>query len=154
MLDALKRSLRRRALAKCAPVPTGIAPLKGLGSAVVLYDPVEEGSAEAAERLAAFLKDSGIAPELYPIEEGNLNFYGKTKKTAPQVPQTDLLISLVSGENFAEEYESRRSPARFKVGRRQLEGGLYDLVVAPPVWRETAPAEVVAEMEEILCKIK
>lgn len=154
MLEALKRSLRERALRKCTAAPTGIVPLSDLGSAVIFFDPLEAGSGEAAGKLSSFLSSGGIAVRLYEMAPGNLNFYGRIKKKAPQVPDADAFISLVSGENFTEEYEARRSKARFKVGCRQLEGDVYDLVVAMPVWREADPGESVRKIEELLGKIK
>jgi len=154
MLETLKQSLRNRSLGKCVAVKTGMVPLSALSSAVVMFDPAEVGSAEAAASLSAFLSSEKINVQLYAIEASNLNFYGKIRKKAPQVPSADAFISLVSRENFTEEYEARRSTARFKAGCRQLEGGVYDLVVATPVWREADPRETVAKMEEILSKIK
>lgn len=154
MFEALKRSLRVRSLSKLTAAKTGIVPLSGLSSAVIVYDSLESGSGDAAGRLASFLSSEGIEAQLYAIVPGNLNFYGKIKKKAPQVPESDLFVSLVSGENFAGEFEARRSRARFKVGCRQIEGGVFDLVVAMPVWREAVPDDSVGKIEEILRKIR
>lgn len=54
----------------------------------------------------------------------------------------DLFISLIKGTDFPIEYMAKYCRASFKVGRTQLPGNVFDLVVSDPKSRDYSEAEV------------
>ena len=65
----------------------------------------------------------------------------------------DLFISLIKGTEFPIEFMAKCSRAKFKIGREQLPGGTFDLVVADSPEKAFSQAEVFREIKKYLAKI-
>ena len=95
---------------------------------------------------------------LCPQKE-DLNWWGYLKPRARggrgNARKEDLFISLAGNpDQFAAEYEARCSTARFKAGRHQLKGGVYDLVVSDTAPEPVAMKEAFEVIEKMLNNIK
>lgn len=152
--------LRRLALRSGASkVPTCIMPLDSVRSATVLVYPGAEDSEETAAAVKAFFDPRGISVTVICPSKGDINWLGFLKgrvrgaKVKPR--HEDLFISLSdSPEYFAAEYEARCSTALFKVGRFQLEGDIFDLVVSSPSAVPVSQSAAFAAIQEYLSKIQ
>lgn len=161
MINPLKYVLRHFALKKSASrVPQGIVPISGIRSAAVFVDRELPG-AEAAEAAAReFFSAHGIEIMVLSPERQQLNYAGfmrrKFRMPAGAQRTEDLFVCLSDNPmNFAAEFESRCSPAGFKVGRRQIPGEIFDLVVCPPSGgKEVDQRAAFDEIAGFLLKIK
>ena len=142
-------------------VPTTLLPLREVRSATVFVDTTVEGEdpARISRAVRQFFDYHGIPVQVLCPQKGDLNLLGILKErvrgTRENPRQEDLFISLAgSPENYAAEYEARCSTARFKVGRFQLQGGVYDLVVATPETSEAGQAAAFAAIKDYLNKIR
>ena len=151
MIDYLRRYALRKA---ASPEPTGLLPLASLRSAVVFIDVEDTSFDNCKKSLQAFFRDRGIKGEIFFIDfrrlnkeerlitsitntilRKDLNWFGKParEKVALMLEgEPDLFISLVPRPSYALEYLATASRARFKVGRQQLPGGVFDLVAQDP----------------------
>ena len=68
--------------------------------------------------------------------------------------EPDLLISAIREKDFAYQYIVASSPARFKVGRKQLPGNLFDIVLSEPDDKVLSEADAFANMAQLLEKIR
>ncbi|MBO6248420.1 MAG: hypothetical protein J6N54_06380, partial [Bacteroidales bacterium] len=66
----------------------------------------------------------------------------------------DVFISLIKEPDFAIEYMARTSKARFKIGRKQLGGDLFDLVVSDPAGKDLSQLDSFNAMKVYLGKIQ
>ena len=175
-LETLKNWFRRRSLARIDnKVPTALLPLSQIRNALVLID-VEDPSFDACKgAVAAFLRENGIKGTLFFLDfrkiDGNerlitsitntilrkdVNWYGepsREKMALLEREAADLLISLTDRTDFSMEYLVKAVPARFKVGRRQLSGSLFDLVVKDPDGAPGSEERSFVEMVNVLNKI-
>ena len=67
---------------------------------------------------------------------------------------TQVFLSLVPGCDWRLEYVVKRSRARFKIGRTQLHGEPFDLVVSDPAGTSFPQTEVFARMMELVEGLK
>lgn len=177
MLEFLKRLLRKQALRKnAAGGKTGITPLGDVRSAVAFID-VEDPSWESCKNaLMAFFRDKGIKGDIFffdfrKLSEGerlitsiattvlkkDLNWYGKPSQEKVDLMlrgEPDLFLSLLASDAFPIEYMARCSRARFKVGRIQLPGEVFDLVVREPDGKACSQLDIFREMSDILERIQ
>lgn len=177
MLDALKNFCRRRSLLRHASaVPTGIVPMAELHSAVVFMD-VEDPEFDACKRdIQAFFRHYGIKGEIFffdfrKISAGerlitsitttvlrkDLNWFGKPSREKVKLllnGRPDLFLSLLPGAPFPLAYMATTSDARFKVGREQLAGGTFDLVVKDPSGKALSQREALQAIITYLDKIQ
>ena len=175
-LEFLKNHFRRRSLARIGnTVPTALLPLSRIRRALVLID-VEDPSFDACKTaVAAFFRNNGIKGtflflDLRKIDSNellitsitntilrrDLNWYGRPsrEKTALlEQQETDLLICLPCRSDYSIEYMVKTVPARFKVGRRQLPGSPFDLVVKDPDGAPGSEDRSFVQMAHILKKI-
>lgn len=145
--------LRKRALKRNrSGLETGILPMRAIHTAVALID-VEDTSCEACKNaVTAFYRENGIKGEIIyfdfrriddeerlitgianTILKKDLNFYGKPSKEKVSLMfdhDTDLLISLMGKDSFTVEFMANCIRSRFKIGRRQLPGNVFDIVFA------------------------
>ena len=133
MFEPLKRLVRARALRRHASTtPTGIVPLDRIREAVVFIDASTQAVAVLSDDVRAFFAERGIALRILSPQPQELNWYGRIRpprKGTPPPPAEDLFVSLCAPDNFASTFAAVSSPARFKVGRAQLPGNVYDIVV-------------------------
>ena len=177
MLEGEKNLLRRRSLKKYAStVPTGILPLDRIRSAVVLLD-VEDTSFDTCKNdIIVFFRDRGIKADIFFVDlrkltEGerlitsitgtvlkkDLNWFGRpSKEKIAQLsePEPDLLISLFPKNDFPGEFMAKVSRARFKIGREQLPGNTFDLVIKDPADKQYSEAELFREIVKFFSKIR
>ena len=66
----------------------------------------------------------------------------------------DLFISLIKDPEFAIEYMARTSTAKFKIGRKQMEGNLFDLVINDPEDKQISQMESFKAIQSYLTKIQ
>ncbi|MCR4824412.1 MAG: hypothetical protein K5849_03530 [Bacteroidales bacterium] len=142
-------------------VATTLLPLREVHSATVFVDTTVAGEdpARISRAIRQFFDYHGIPVLVLCPQQQDINLVGILKprlRGSKENPRReDLFISLAaSPENFAAEYEARCSTARFKVGRFQLPGGVYDLVVATPETSEAGQAAAFAAIKDYLDKIQ
>lgn len=176
-VEVLKGILRRQSLKKCAsPEPTGFVPLSDVRSAVAFIDVEDTSFNECKNGLLAFFRENGIKGDIFffdfrKLDQGerlitsitttvlkkDINWYGKPSREKVDLMlsgEPDLFISLLPTGIFPIEYMAKCSRARFKVGRVQLPGNTFDLVVKDPSGRELSQAEAFVEIEKLLKRVK
>ena len=91
------------------------------------------------------------------ITKKDLNWYGrpsdyKLKVLAKTHP--DILICLLHDPAYPLEYRIRTSGARFKIGRKQLGGDVFDVVLRDPGDKTLSQLESFNAVKDFLLKIK
>ena len=123
-------------------VPTRLMPLSEIRSAVVYVNAVEPYCEPFKLKLKEFFNKRGI--ELKIIGE-----FDKDLRT-----DSDFFLSLNPKPCINERYAASSSTARFKAGRHQLKGGVYDLVVSDTTPEPVAMKEAFEVIEKMLNNIK
>lgn len=178
MLEPIKYLLRRHALKKNASkVDTSLLKLSAVSSAVVFIDVEDTSWEEAKNMLFSYFRNRGIRTELFffdfrKLDEGerlitsitntilkkDIGWWGRPskEKLALMLPEEapDLFISLLGNKDFPIEYLAKCSEAKFKVGRVQLPGNTFDLVLSNPEGKMVSEAEALKAMISLLEKIQ
>lgn len=178
MLEPLKHIFRRHAIKKNASkVDTALLKLSDVSSAVVFIDVEDTSWEDAKNMLIKFFRDRGIRLELFffdfrKLDEGerlitsitntilkkDIGWYGRPsqEKLALMLPEEapDMFISLLGNKDFPIEYIAKCSRAKFKVGRVQLPGDTFDLVLADPEGKMVSEAEALKAIFALLEKIQ
>jgi len=167
-----RRSLRRNA----SPVETGILPLSRIHRAVALID-VEDTSFDLCKnRLIAFFREHNIHGEIFFLDfrklgEGerlitsingtilrkDLNWYGRPSDEKMRLlneGDPELLISAVREKNFAYEFMVMASHAKFKIGRKQLPGNVFDVILSEKEDHILSEADAFAGMARLMEKMR
>ena len=167
-----KRSLRRHA----STVPTGILPLGKIKSYVAVID-VEDSTFDTCKtnimnyfrgmdiRGSVFFQDFrkiGSEDRLITsiqttITKKDLDWLGRPNKYKLGVLEEqnpDLFISLIKDPEFAIEYMTKTSKAKFKIGRKQMDGNLFDLVISDPAGKDISQMECFNAIKVYLGKIQ
>lgn len=126
-------------------VPTSLMRLADISQVTVLLDADAEDAAAAEEKVKKYFANKGIQLVIFPVRQ---------KKLIRAYRNTQVLLSLVSGDNWHLEYVIRRSRASFKIGRTQLPGDVLDLVVSDPEGTHFPQTEVFGRMMEIVEGLK
>ena len=139
--------------------PTSLMPLSKVKSAAVFVDAqAGEDPQPVCRAVQQYFDYQGIPVRILCPQKGDLTINGRMKKRARGTRESrkeDLFISLAgSPENFAAAFEACSSTARFKVGRFELPGAVFDLVVADPQDGEASPAAAFAAIKDFLDKIR
>jgi hypothetical protein len=177
MLDFIKDFFRRKSLRKhSSSVPTGILPLSKIHSYVAIID-VEDQSFDACKTaILNFFRSHNIKGCVFfqdfrkignedrlitsiqtTITKKDLDWIGRPSKYKLNVLEEqapDLFISLVKDPDFAIEYMARTSKARFKIGRRQMEGNLFDFVICDPDGKNISQLDSFTAIKSYLTKIQ
>lgn len=177
MLEGLKNWIRKRVLKKNeSGEPTGLLPLSKIRSAVVFID-VEDPSFDNCKiAVQNFFRERSIKGEIFffdfrKLTEGerlitsitntvlkkDLNWYGRPSQEKMDLMlagEPDLFISLLPRNDFPIEYMAKCSRSPFKVGRRQLPGDIFDLVIIDPEDNPCQEDEAFARMIAMMEKIK
>lgn len=177
MFEFVKNIFRKRNLRKHAStVPTGILPLNQIKSYVAIID-VEDTSYDTCKsailnyfrsldiRGAVFFQDFrkiGSEDRLITsiqttITKKDLDWIGRPNKYKLGVLEDqspDLFISLIKDPEFAIEYMARTSTAKFKIGRKQMDGNLFDLIISDPAGKDISQMESFNAIKTYLEKIK
>ncbi|MBR1573650.1 MAG: hypothetical protein IJ652_02245 [Bacteroidales bacterium] len=176
MLEAVKDIFRRRYLRKFASeVPTGIIPISQVRSAVTFIDVEDTSFDKCKVDVQAFYREHGIKGEIFffdfrkidsterlitsitnTILKRDLSWCGKPSQEKINLmlgSDPDLFISLVRSRDFPIEFMAKCSRARFKIGRLQIPGDTFDLVVSEPEDKVLSEAEIFAGVKVYLGKI-
>ena len=177
MFEFVKNIFRKRSLKKHASdVPTGILPLSHIKSYVAIID-VEDTSYDTCKssilnyfrsmdiRGSVFFQDFrkiGSEDRLITsiqttITKKDLDWLGRPNKYKLGVLEEqnpDLFISLIKDPEFAIEYMTKTSKAKFKIGRKQMDGNLFDLVISDPAGKNISQLESFNAIKTYLAKIQ
>ncbi|MBR5906046.1 MAG: hypothetical protein IKZ51_06285 [Bacteroidales bacterium] len=123
-------------------VPTGLVPLSGLHSAVIFLENPGDISEPQKVSVATFFKQHGIGISWLHSEDEELR------------SSSDLFISLALSGDIFERYAASCSSARFKVGRHQLKGDVYDFVMTDNATEPVPAMEACGVIEQYLLNIK
>jgi hypothetical protein len=172
--------LRNRALKKhCSQISTNITPLKDIHTAVAFID-VEDTSFDACKNdIMAFYRENGIKGEIFffdfrkiseserlitsitnTVLKKDLNFYGKPSKDKLDLmlaAKPDLFISLINKDDYPIRYMATCCEAKFKIGRKQIPGDVFDLVIKEQDGQGVAPLpeeEIFKSIKAFLAKVK
>ncbi len=177
MMGFIKNIFRKRFLRKVSSSnATGLLPLQDIHSAAIIIDTEEPASDECKENVQAWLKSNGIRSTFFffDFSKGNederqttslnntilrkdLNWFGRPAMEKLEMiaeDNSDVLISLVDNSEFPIECIGKYAPARFKIGRRQLPGRTFDLVVENPPTQSFTALEAFKEISRYLETIK
>ena len=172
----LKEFFQRQSLRKSASTePTGMMPLSAVRSAVAFIDVEDTSFDECKNALMTFFREHGIKGEIFffdfrKLTEGerlitsitttvlkkDLNWFGRPSKEKMNLMlsgEPDMFLSLLPKASYPLEYMAASSRARFKVGRAQLEGNIFDLVVRDPAEKQLSEIEAFRGIVRILAKI-
>ena len=177
MFEFVKDIFRKSSLKKNAStVETGFLPLNRIRSYVAVID-VEDTSFDACKTAimnyfrshningCVFFQDFrkiGSEDRLITsiqttITRKDLDWLGRPNKYKLNVLKEmnpDVFISLINYPGFAVEYMARTSNARFKIGRKQLPGNLFDLVIKDPAGKDLSQLQSFQAMKEYLNRIQ
>ena len=177
MLDFIKSYFRKRSLRKhSSTVPTGIVPLADIRSYVAIID-VEESTFDSCKTaIMNFFRAHNIKGCVFfqdfrkigsedrlitsiqtTITKKDLDWIGRPSRYKLNVLEEqapDLFISLVKDPDFSIEYMARTSKARFKIGRSQLGGNIFDLVISDPAGKNVSQLECFSVIKSYLTKIQ
>ena len=177
MFEFVKDIFRKSSLKKHAStVPTGILPLSQIKSYVAIID-VEDTTYDTCKsailnyfrsmdiRGSVFFQDFrkiGSEDRLITsiqttITKKDLDWLGRPNKYKLGVldeQNPDLFISLIKEPDFAIEYMTKTSKARFKIGREQMDGNLFDLVINDPAGKDISQLESWGAIKNYLGKIR
>ncbi len=177
VVEGIKGIFRRQCLKKySSTVPTGIVPVSGLRSAVAFIDVEDTSFDECKGLLVNFFREHEIKGEIFffdfrRLSEGerlitsiqttilrkDLNWFGRPSKEKFGLMlkgEPDLFISLIKKEEFPIEFMAKCSRARFKIGRRQLPGNTFDLVVSDSKEKPVSQADLFRQILVYLDRIK
>ena len=172
----LKEFFQRQSIRKSASVePTGMMSLSAIHSAVAFIDVEDTSFNECKNALMTFFREHGIKGDIFFIDfrkltEGerlitsitttilkkDLNWYGRPSREKINLMlegEPDMFLSLLPQTSYPLEFMAHSSRARFKVGRTQLEGDVFDLVVSDPADKKLSELEAFRGIEKILEKI-
>ena len=177
MFEFVKDIFRKSSLKKNAStVETGFLPLNRIRSYVAVID-VEDTSFDACKTAimnyfrshningCVFFQDFrkiGSEDRLITsiqttITKKDLDWIGRPSRYKLNVLEEqapDLFISLIKNPDFAIEYMARTSKARFKIGRAQMDGNLFDLVISDPAGKEVSQLDCFTAIKGYLTKIQ
>lgn len=174
--EFVKDFFRKQALKKySSTVPTGIIPLSRIKTAVTFID-VEDTSFDTCKtQIMAFYREHNIKGEIFfldfrKIDNGerlitsiqttilrrDLDWTGKPNKEKINIMSgnnPDLFISLVRSTDFPIEFMAKCSQARFKIGRIQLPGNTFDIVLSDHEEKPSSEEDIFKEIKNFLVKI-
>ena len=172
--------LRNRSLKKHgSQVRTNITPLKDIRTAVAFIDVEDTSFDECKKDIMAFYRENGIKGEIFffdfrkigdserlitsitnTVLKKDLNFYGRPAREKLELmlaAKPDLFISLIAKDDYPIQYMATCCEAKFKIGRKQLPGDIFDLVVSDQEGQDTPPTpedEIFKSIKALLAKVK
>lgn len=176
MVEEIKDIFRRKGLKKHASqVPTALTPIKQVRSAVAFID-VSDTSFDACKMaIQSFYRDNDIKGDIFffdfrKIGKGerlitsiqttvllkDLNWFGKPSEEKIGLmlgSNPDLFISLINNNEYPIEFMANCSQAKFKIGRKQLPNGVFDLVISDPPEKELSQLDSFKAIRAFLNKI-
>jgi len=125
--------------------PTSLMRLSDITQVTVLLDADEPSVDEAVHVVKNYFAAKGIQLVLVNARSGRI---------VKAYRESQVLISLVPWKSLFLEYAVRHSRAVFKIGRSQLPGEPFDLVVSNPEGTNYPQAVVFGRMMELLESLK
>lgn len=134
MIDPITLLVRKIALHKHhSTVPTGIIPLDQIRKATVFVDNLDADADHVEKTARQYFEKRNIDVRIINAKKWDIGIFGCLKRHKGEKDfGEDLFISTAYAYNFTAEYAARCSTARFKVGREQLQGNLFDIVIKDP----------------------
>ena len=102
----------------------------------------------------AFVKNSYVGRTFIKPKQKSRESSVQVKLNVLKEMNPDVFISLINDPGFAVEYMARTSNARFKIGRKQLPGNLFDLVIKDPAGKDLSQLQSFQAMKEYLNRIQ
>lgn len=152
--------------------PTGIRSIGEISSAAVLINAEDPSFNACRNSVLSFFRGNGIKIELFfldfsKIDSGerlltsvnstilqkDLNWFGlpaKEKRDLILGETYDLFISLYNDDDYTSDFISSSIRARFKIGRRQLPGQIFDIVMNDPAEEPLSEADVFGKIITLL----
>lgn len=153
MFNIIKRIIRDNYLKKkVSKINTGIIPLSKIKTAVTFIDVEDRTFDKCRQEVLNFYREAGIKGEIFffdfrkidkkerlitspntTILKRDLNIIGcppEEKVNIMQSIKPDLFISLIKNADFPIEYMAKCSEAKFKIGRKQLKGNTFDIIIS------------------------
>ena len=124
---------------------TSLMRLSDISQVTVVLDGDDPSVGEVAHVVKSFFAAKGMQLVLV---EAHQHRWVKAHR------DTQVLLSLVPWKGFFFELAIRRSRARFKIGRTQLPGEPFDLVVSDPAGTSYLQTEVFGRMMELVEGLK
>ncbi|MCR5244661.1 MAG: hypothetical protein K6C37_07975 [Bacteroidales bacterium] len=175
--EYIKNIFRRRILRKLdGKVETGIIPVSQVHTAVAFISVQDPSFDECKLKLQAFYRENKIKGEVFffdfrkigkgerlitsittTILEKDLDWLGRPVKEKVDHmlgSHPDMFISLLPTNSFPLEYMAKCSEARFKIGRFDMPGNTFDLVITDPQDRSLSQSESFDEIKHFLSLIK
>lgn len=172
--------LRNRSLKKHrSQIHTNITPLKDIRTAVTFIDVEDTSFDDCKKDIMAFYRENGIKGEIFffdfrklsgserlitsitnTVLKKDLNFYGKPSKEKLDLmlaARPDLFISLIAKDDYPIQYMATCCEAKFKIGRKQLPGNIFDLVIKEQEGSDNHPLpedEIFKSVKAFLAKVK
>lgn len=173
MLDFIKNIFRKRYLRKAAShTATGLIPLSDIHSVTLIIDTEDNASDECKDKAVAYFKSRGIRTSVFffdfskksederqttslnnTILRKDINWWGRpsAEKVSMLVQDNaDMLISLIDNADFPIDCMAKCSVSRFKIGRKQLKGRTFDLVIEDSAGHSPSPLEAFNEIKRYL----
>ncbi len=138
-----RKVIRRLCLrAHRSKVPTGLLPLSEIKSAVVYVNAVEPYCEPFKLKLKDYFGKRGIEVKIISEFDQDLR------------TDSDFFLALNPKRCINELYAASSSTARFKAGRHQIGGGIYDLVVSDSEEEPLPMKDAFDAIEKMLINIK
>lgn len=176
MLQIIKDFLRRRSLKRySSTIPTGMISLSHIHTAVSFIDVGDSSFEICKEAILAFYKTNNIKGDIFffdlrkigkneqittditaTVFKKDLNLFGRPSKEKVNIMlgnKPDIFISLIKRNDFPIEFMAKASQARFKIGRVQLPGNTFDIVISDPDGKKYSEAEAFNAIKTYLKKI-
>ena len=164
MIDFIKNIFRRKFLRRySSKQPTGLVPLSEIRSVSIVLDAQENGVDDCKEAALTYFKSKGMSKKgederqitslNNTILRKDLNWYGRPSLEIIEMISSDgadVLLSLVDNVDFPIAALAGCSGAVFKIGRVQLPGRTFDLVVEDSPSHELGPSDAFKEITRYL----
>ena len=173
MIDFIKNIFRRKFLRRySSKQPTGLVPLSDIRSVSIVLDAQENGVDDCKEAALTYFKSKGMKVNVYFLDlskkgederqitslnntilRKDLNWYGRPALEIIEMISSDgadVLLSLVDNVDFPIAALAGCSGAVFKIGRVQLPGRTFDLVVEDSPSHELGPSDAFKEITRYL----
>ena len=141
---SLKRKIARRLCLRShrSRTATGVMPLSEVYSVVVFTDDAATGLEPLKVAIKSFFAKGGAVVRFIRADDEDLR------------TSSDMFIALNSRPSIDERYAAMSSGARFKIGRHQFPGQVYDLVVADPGEEPASATEAFTLIQQLITSIK
>lgn len=177
MRERIKNFFRRQSLRRHeSHVATGIIPLSKIKSYAAIIDVADPTYDSCKTAIINFFRhyeingiiffqdfrDIGNDDRLFTsvqttITKKDLNWYGRPSDYKLEVLKErdpDIMLCLIDNPSYPMEYLVRTSNAKFKIGRRQLGGNVFDMVIQDPEGKEITQLESFTAIKDMILKIR